>query len=71
MKTYEQNWALFGPLQGTSRGPVARALDALLGWRERARSRRHLMALNDYMLRDIGIDRTAALSEGEKPFWRR
>ncbi|MEQ8602229.1 MAG: DUF1127 domain-containing protein [Marivibrio sp.] len=39
-------------------------------WRKRAAERRHLAELDDYLLRDIGIDRTRALGEADKPFWR-
>lgn len=40
-------------------------------WRQRARSRRDLLWLNEQQLRDIGIDRLSAQEEGRKPFWRR
>jgi uncharacterized protein YjiS (DUF1127 family) len=36
---------------------------------ELARSRRMLMALDDRMLADIGLDRATARAEGEKGFW--
>ena len=51
-------------------GALARASDTTLEWRERARQRRRLAALDARMLADIGITRAAALSEAEKPFWR-
>lgn len=34
------------------------------------RQRRALLALDDAMLKDIGISRADALQEGNKPFWR-
>lgn len=34
------------------------------------RQRRALLALDDVMLKDIGISRADALQEGHKPFWR-
>ncbi len=34
------------------------------------RQRRTLLALDDRMLKDIGISRADALREGNKPFWR-
>jgi uncharacterized protein YjiS (DUF1127 family) len=34
------------------------------------RQRRALLALDDRMLKDIGISRADALQEGNKPFWR-
>jgi uncharacterized protein YjiS (DUF1127 family) len=39
-------------------------------WSERHRQRRALLQLNDYMLKDIGINRGEAYREGRKPFWR-
>jgi uncharacterized protein YjiS (DUF1127 family) len=52
------------------RGWVARAVDGLLTWHERARQRRQLLRMDDHMLRDIGISRGEAFGEAEKPFWR-
>ena len=49
---------------------MRRAVDAVLIWHERARERRQLMELSDHMLRDIGISRSDAIGEAEKPFWR-
>ncbi len=49
---------------------AARLLRAIPAWYERARQRRHLMALDDRLLRDIGISRAEALREFDKPFWR-
>lgn len=44
-----------------------------LTWLQRrldlARSRRALLALDDRMLADVGIDRATARTEGEKGFW--
>ncbi|WP_220720555.1 DUF1127 domain-containing protein [Agarivorans litoreus] len=39
-------------------------------YRARRRSRRALLALNDELLKDIGLSRAQALAEGRKPFWR-
>ena len=39
-------------------------------WQERATQRHHLMAMDDRLLRDIGLSRAEAASEFEKPFWR-
>lgn len=39
-------------------------------WYDRQRQRRQLIALDDHLLRDIGIDRISALKEASKPFWR-
>jgi uncharacterized protein YjiS (DUF1127 family) len=49
---------------------IARCLDAIALWHERARSRHNLLTMSDHMLRDIGIDRSLAAREGSKPFWR-
>jgi uncharacterized protein YjiS (DUF1127 family) len=38
--------------------------------RARSRSRQELLALDDRMLKDIGLTRTDALYEAMKPFWR-
>jgi uncharacterized protein YjiS (DUF1127 family) len=46
------------------------AVDAILTWRERARTRRQLVMLDDRLLKDIGITRLDAQGEAEKPFWR-
>ena len=50
--------------------PLARVVDLLLTWSERARQRRELMQFDDHLLRDIGLTRTEATLEAEKPFWR-
>jgi uncharacterized protein YjiS (DUF1127 family) len=49
---------------------VGRAVDLVLTWHERARQRRHLRSLGDYMLRDIGLSRADVEGEAGKPFWR-
>jgi uncharacterized protein YjiS (DUF1127 family) len=50
--------------------PVAAAFALIARWIERSRQRQALAALDDHQLRDIGITRSAALGEAEKPFWR-
>lgn len=42
----------------------------ICGWYEIRRQRRALLALDEAMLKDIGISRADALQEGNKPFWR-
>jgi uncharacterized protein YjiS (DUF1127 family) len=49
---------------------VRPAADAISTWLERARMRRHLMMLDDRLLRDIGLTRLQVRKEAEKPFWR-
>lgn len=39
-------------------------------WYERHRQRRRLTELDDFMLRDIGVDRATAGQEARKPFWQ-
>ncbi|WP_374380111.1 DUF1127 domain-containing protein [Dongia sp.] len=51
-------------------GRVASLFIAIEEWRERRRSRRDLMRLSDYQLKDIGISRLDAEQEFAKPFWR-
>jgi uncharacterized protein YjiS (DUF1127 family) len=42
---------------------------ALLRWQERAQQRRRLLAMDDRMLKDLGLSRSDALLEGQRPFW--
>lgn len=44
--------------------------DILAAWQARLDSRRHLLELDDRLLRDIGISRYDAEREAAKPFWR-
>ena len=44
--------------------------DLLLLYIDRARQRRRLRALDDRMLRDIGVSRAAAWAEAQKWFWQ-
>lgn len=39
-------------------------------WHARARERRALSELDEHMLRDIGLTRSEAYEESERPFWR-
>ena len=49
---------------------LVRALRTLRTWRERIRTRRELMGLDDRMLHDIGLTRDEVAAEWRKPFWR-
>ena len=40
------------------------------GWFERSRQRRALAQIDDRLLADVGISRSAAADEIVKPFWR-
>lgn len=46
------------------------AVDTLLAWQHRAIERHQLAAMSDYDLKDMGITRSDAQMEAEKPFWR-
>ena len=76
MKTTHSGSALASGLAGlawTAYRVLARVValpDALYDWQQRARTRRQLMAMDDRLLRDMGISRYDALREGRKPFWR-
>ena len=49
---------------------VLSVLDLLSTWFDRARQRRHLHALDDRMLKDIGLTRADVEFEARKHFWR-
>ena len=49
---------------------LLRMADLLTAWENRARERRYLGEMPDRMLRDLGISRSDARRESEKPFWR-
>ena len=39
-------------------------------WNERSRQRKALADLDDRLLKDVGITRSAAAAEASQPFWR-
>jgi uncharacterized protein YjiS (DUF1127 family) len=49
---------------------IRRLSDTLLDWHLRSRGRRHLLALDDRILLDVGLTRADAYREAAKPFWR-
>jgi uncharacterized protein YjiS (DUF1127 family) len=49
---------------------VQRVVRNVLEWNERIRQRQALAELDDHLLKDIGISRTAAAAEVSQPFWR-
>ncbi len=50
---------------------LKRAACTLDEWQRRRVERRHLLYLDDYLLKDIGISRADAEFEARKPFWRK
>jgi uncharacterized protein YjiS (DUF1127 family) len=48
---------------------LLRALELVLSWQEVARQRRALLALDERLLKDIGITRADAEHEAGRPFW--
>lgn len=50
-------------------GSAQRMLMALLRWQELARQRQALLALDDRLLKDIGLSRADAVREARRPFW--
>lgn len=56
---YDTRWPLFRDVG-----------DCVALWQRRWKSRRDLRRLDERLLRDIGVDRRAALEEACKPFWR-
>jgi uncharacterized protein YjiS (DUF1127 family) len=54
---------------GRLRAGLSRVAARLLDWHELARQRRALAALDDHMLKDIGLSRADARQEAERPFW--
>jgi uncharacterized protein YjiS (DUF1127 family) len=64
----QESWLLKG--SKALYGALEQAVDTILTWRERARMRRQLLMLDDRLLKDIGLTRTQAFGEAEKPFWR-
>lgn len=63
-------------LYGRTSAPVAirsRAsslLRRVLTWSERIRQRRALSALDDWVLKDIGLTHADVMRECDKPFWQ-
>ena len=48
---------------------LSRVVSRLLDWHGLARQRRALAALDDHMLKDIGLSRADARQEADRPFW--
>lgn len=57
-------------LLGAVDSVLERVVDALFAWQRRLADRAALRALDDRMLRDIGLSRADIEAEISKPFWR-
>ena len=51
-------------------GVVTNLLTCLYVWQERAATRKHLAAMDDHMLKDIGLSHADVHRESRKPFWQ-
>jgi uncharacterized protein YjiS (DUF1127 family) len=49
---------------------IRRLSDTLINWHLRSVGRRHLLALDDRILLDVGLTRVDIYREATKPFWR-
>ena len=58
------------PSREAAARPMDRVLATLGQWRRRARARRELAGLDDYLLHDIGLSRSQAQFESGKRFWQ-
>lgn len=56
-----------GRASAPARVPVLRHL---MIWFERSRQRQALLALDDAVLKDIGLTRADVMREHDKPFWQ-
>ena len=55
----------------TTLGPwLRRGIETIELWARRRRDRDALLRLDDYLLKDIGLNRYEAETEWRKPFWR-
>ncbi|WP_428667354.1 DUF1127 domain-containing protein [Reyranella sp.] len=61
---------LHGPVLTSERDLTRRILLALALWHHRQRSRRHLAALEDRELDDVGLSRDQRRAECSKRFWQ-
>jgi len=70
--TLTSKCTLAGATRAAPRQPSAIAFlsDLFSTWLRRARERRDLQSLDDYMLKDIGVTRADVEFEAQKHFWR-
>ena len=57
-------------LRHSARPQLGRFIEMIGVWQRRARERRELLELDDFLLRDIGLTRAEAIRLARKPFWR-
>ena len=55
----------------TAPSPMSRLWTTLTTWQDRAVMRHHLLGMNEHMLKDIGLSRSASEREANKHFWER
>ena len=67
--TISQHRGLIYPKQGAIL-PMDAVLALVVVWRNRARQRRRLAALDDHLRDDLGLSRADVAAECAKPFWR-
>jgi len=58
-----------GRVGGWFDGSVDKFVNTIHKWNHRHRTRRELLEMEDYILKDIGINRIDAIKEGKKTFW--
>jgi uncharacterized protein YjiS (DUF1127 family) len=64
-------WPASPPPRGGRPRRLLQTVGALLAlWRRRSRGRQQLARLDARLLRDIGVTRSEAAAECDKPFWR-
>lgn len=66
-----ESFTLLGRIAAWARRCWTKGRACVREWRQRARSRRDLMALDDRELWDFHLTRVEAMNEAGKPFWKR
>jgi uncharacterized protein YjiS (DUF1127 family) len=64
-----QDHSVVGEIAARLHAALAHAILVLLRWHELARQRRTLAAMDDHVLKDIGLTRVDAHREARRPFW--
>lgn len=66
-----RHWLLPAGAEARLRGKVLRLIaDTVARWIARSEQRHDLAALDDHLLKDIGVSPQDAAREAAKPFWR-